>query len=204
MIRLVLTVRLYAPLLATGRWAAGQVTGVPEPDPDGRDVDGALVHVVALVVAGGDGAELLELAEAALHGVALLAAPGIEDRRAAARAAAAAAVLLLVLLDRDDRGDPALAQVGAVGRRRARLTGHRPARPDAGPTLPAAGDADLVQQRDELRAVAVLARGQNASDRTAPAVSGQVNLGAQPAAGTAKRLPDRPAREILVIRRCPP
>jgi len=159
-----------------------------------------LIRVVAFVVAGGDGAELPELAEAALHGVALLVAPGIEGRRTAARAAAVAAVLVLVLLDRDDRMDPALAQVGAVRRRRVRPIGHHPARPGAGPTLAAAGNADLVQQRDELRAVAILARGQDAGDRAAPAVGGQVDLGAQPATGPAQRLPDRPGREILVIR----
>jgi hypothetical protein len=46
----------------------------------------------------------------------------------------------------------------------------------------------------------VLARGQDAGDRAAAAVGGQVNLGGQPAAGPAQRLPDRPGREILVIR----
>jgi len=37
---------------------------VSHPDPDRGNIDGGLVHVVAFVVAGGDGAELLELAEA--------------------------------------------------------------------------------------------------------------------------------------------
>jgi hypothetical protein len=44
------------------------------------------------VVAGGDGAELLELAEAALDGVALGVACGVEGGRAAAGPAAVAAV----------------------------------------------------------------------------------------------------------------
>ena len=91
--------------------------------------------------------------------------------------------VLLVFLDRDDRGDPALAQVGAVGRRRVRLVGQRPGGPGPRPSLAAAGDADLLQQRDELRAVAVLARGQDPADRTAPPVSGQVDLGAEPTTG---------------------
>ena len=37
----------------------------PEPDPDRGDVDGALVDLFALVITGSDGAEPLELAEAA-------------------------------------------------------------------------------------------------------------------------------------------
>jgi transposase len=45
---------------------------VAEPDTDRGDVDGALVDAFALVVTGGDGAELAELVEAAFHGVALL------------------------------------------------------------------------------------------------------------------------------------
>jgi hypothetical protein len=51
-----------------------------------------LVGELALAVAGRDGAELLE-PEEALHGVALLAASGVEDGRAAP---AGAAVLLRV------------------------------------------------------------------------------------------------------------
>jgi hypothetical protein len=43
----------------------GSWNGVPEPDPDRGDVDGALVDLFALVITGGDGTELLELAEAA-------------------------------------------------------------------------------------------------------------------------------------------
>jgi len=91
-----------------------------------------------------------------------------------------AAVFLLVFLDPDDGGDAATARPGAVGCGGIRLIGHRPAGPGARPSLAAAGDADLLQQRDELRAVAVLARGEDPGDRAAPAVSGQVDLGAQP------------------------
>src|SRR5580704_3409407 len=85
--------------------------GISEPDPDRGDVDGGLVHEVALVVAGRDGAELLELGTAALDGVALPVACGVEGGRTASRAAAVAAVFPLVLLDRGDRLDAATAQV---------------------------------------------------------------------------------------------
>lgn len=82
---------------------------------------------------------------------------------------------------RDDRGDPALALPGTVRRGGLRLVGHRGAAPGPGPAWAAAGDADLVQQRNELRAVAVLARGQHVGDQPTPAVVSQVDLGAQPA-----------------------
>ena len=84
-------------------------------------------------------------------------------------------------LDRDDRLDAALAQVRTVGGRRAGLVAHRGAGPDAGASLAAAGDAQLVQQRDELRAVPVLAGAGELGERAAAPVSEQVNLGAQPA-----------------------
>jgi len=180
----------------------GSWDGISQPDPDRRDVDGALVHELALVVPGGDGAELLELGEAALDGVALFVASGVEGGRAAARAAAAAAVLLLVFLHRDDRGDPALAQPGAVSSGGVGLVGQRGAGPGAGPSRAPAADADGLHQRDELRAVAVLARAEDPADRAAAPVRGQVDLGAQPAAGAAQRLSARP-RRVLVIRRRP-
>ena len=75
-----------------------------------------MVYELALVVAGRDGAELLELSEAALDCVALFVAPGVEGGRAAARAAAGAAVFLLIFLHRDDGHDSALAQVRSVSR----------------------------------------------------------------------------------------
>src|SRR6266699_511873 len=122
----------------------------------------------------------------------------IEYWRAAAVAAAVAAVGFLVFLDRDDGLDPAAAQVGAVGGGGVGLIAHRGGGPGAGPALARAGDADGLHQGDELRAVAVLARGQQAGERPAAPVSGQVNLGGKPAAGTAQRLP--PGRRVLVIR----
>src|ERR1700683_2283789 len=54
---------------------------VAEPDPDRGDMNGGLVHELALVVAGGDGAELPELGKAALDGVAFLVTSRIEGRR---------------------------------------------------------------------------------------------------------------------------
>jgi hypothetical protein len=56
---------------------------VSQPDPDPGDVDRALVYEVTLAGGGRDGTELVELAEAALDGVALVAACGVEGGRAA-------------------------------------------------------------------------------------------------------------------------
>src|ERR1019366_5024427 len=105
---------------------------------------------------------------------------------------------------RDDGLDAAPAQVGAVAGGGVGLVAHGAAGPAAGPPLPAARDPDRVHHRDEPRGVAVLARAGQPGDRPAAPVSGQVNLGGQPAAGAAQRLPAGPGSAgILVIRRCP-
>ena len=111
---------------------------------------------------------------------------------------------LLVFLRRDDRLDPALAQVGAVDSGGVGLVSHRGAGPGTGPPQTPASDGDGIRQRDEPRAVAVLARAEDPADRAAAPVRGQVDLGAQPAAGPAQRLPARPGRQALVIRAPPP
>jgi hypothetical protein len=90
------------------------IGGITSPYQAGRDADGGLVPEVAFVGAGPDGAEVPELAEAALDGGALLAAPG-PNAGGRPRPSADAAVFLLVHLDRDGRLDAATAQVGAVG-----------------------------------------------------------------------------------------
>jgi len=87
--------------------------------------------------------------------------------------------------------DAAAAQVSTVGCGGLCLVGHCPAGPAPWASLAAAGNADLLQQRDELRAVAMLSGGEDPGDRAAPAVGGQVNLGAQPATGAAQGLPAR-------------
>jgi hypothetical protein len=71
-----------------------------------------------------------------------------------------------------------------------------------GAPLAAAVDADRVEQRDEPRAVAVLARAQDSGDVPTAPVCGQVDLGSEPAAGAAQGLRP-PAARILVIRRRP-
>jgi len=90
-------------------------------------------------------------------------------------------VVLLVFLDRDDGLDAALAQVAAVGGGGVGLVTQYGAGPGAGPPLAPAADGQLVHQRDELRAVTVLARRGDAGQRPAAPVSDQVNLGGKTA-----------------------
>ncbi len=61
----------------------------------------------------------------------------------------------------------------------------------AGPAQAAPGDADRVHQRDEPGGIAMLARTGQPGNRTAAQVSGQVNLGGQPATGPAQALAAR-------------
>lgn len=56
----------------------GSWDGVAEPDSDRGDVDGAVDDVGAFVVAGGHGAELFELVDAALDNVAAFVGLGVE------------------------------------------------------------------------------------------------------------------------------
>jgi hypothetical protein len=109
--------------------------------------------------------------------------------RPASGASPVVAVLLLVFLDRDDRLDAALPQPGAVAGRGLYLVGHCAAGAPPWPARATPPDGDGVYQRDEPRAVAVLAGGGQPGDRAAALVRGQVDLGGQPAAGPADRLP---------------
>jgi hypothetical protein len=53
---------------------------VTEPDPDRGNVDGALIRLLAFVVAGGDGAVDLKLVDAALDDVAVLVLVAVEGQ----------------------------------------------------------------------------------------------------------------------------
>jgi hypothetical protein len=56
----------------------GLRNGMPEPDPDRGHVDGSAPDEVALVITGGHGAMLAELAERPLDDVALIIGGGVE------------------------------------------------------------------------------------------------------------------------------
>jgi len=82
---------------------------MPEPDPDRGHVNGPAPDEVALVIPGGHGAVLAELAERPLDHVALPVGDRVEGGRAAAFAAAPEPVAGLVGGLGDGRRDPAPA-----------------------------------------------------------------------------------------------
>src|SRR6188472_4350218 len=181
------------------------VARVAEPDPDRGDIDGAVVDELALVGAHGDGAERLEPVVRTLGGVALLVGLGVERGRPPADRALRQAGLLLVALLRDGGRDPASPQVGADRPVRVGLIGQEPAGACAGWSPTCTPDPQPLHQRPEGDRVVALAGGGALGQRPAPGVGKQVNLGAQPAAGTAQTLPINPCRRcwILVIRPSP-
>src|SRR4051794_13177123 len=116
----------------------------------------APIHVVALIVAGGHGPELLELVDAPLGGVALLVPLRVEVRWPATAGALRAPVGVLVGLTRDGRLDPATAQVAPIPAGGVRLVGQHPLRAHPRPAGSGSRHPDAPQNRDELRAVAAL------------------------------------------------
>ena len=82
---------------------------------DAGDVDGCSVAYGELVVAGGQGSVVLEVAEAAFHGVAVLVDGGVEGWWASAAWAPGLAVGGLVGLDGDRGADVVGAQPDPVG-----------------------------------------------------------------------------------------
>jgi hypothetical protein len=91
----------------------------------------------------------------------------------------------LILLLGDDRFDPAFAQVGTVLAGRVRLIARDCVGPGAGPA-DRAGNADLVQDGDELRTVSGLPRSDLELEGQALRHTGQVRLGGQSAVGTSQ------------------
>jgi len=80
--------------------------GIPQPDPDRGDVDGAAVDEVAFVVAGSDRPGSAEFVDRPLDNVAILVRLGVERRRPATFSAALTGGDLVGLL-RDRGPDPA-------------------------------------------------------------------------------------------------
>ena len=149
-------------------------------------MQGGQVAVRALVVTRRDPPPGFQAVDTAFGDVALLVQLGVEVRWAPARGALLAAGGGLVLLDRDDRGDLAAAQVGTVRLRAVRLIGGDRARAGARAQRPGPVDDQLVEYGDELRAVVGLARGQQQAQWAAAGLGGQMDLAGQPAAGASE------------------
>ena len=172
------------------------VGGVAEPNLDRGDVDGASEDKLSFVGAHRDRAELLEPADGALDGVALLVGLGVERRWSSAARPLAGAGLLLVGLLRTGRNDPASPQLnsdlaGGVG-----LVGQRPVRSGPRPARTTAAQLQPLQQRGKGQRVVALPGGGDPRQRPAPVVGEQVDFRAQPAPRPSQALPilDQPRR----------
>lgn len=138
-----------------------------------------------LVIACGDAAPLLEAVEAAFDHVTQPVDAWIE--RAGAVPAAGAHGELVGSFG-DGVSDPALAQVGADLAGGITLVGDQPIGTYPGPARAGPGDADGFDDLDQAGAVVDVAAGDDERQRQASSVTGEMDLGGQPAAGPPERL----------------
>lgn len=158
------------------------------------------------VVACRDTAPLLDLREGALDDVAILVCVGIEGGWPAACGSLAFAGGDLVALVRDHRSDPAGAEHAPVHPTGIRIVGGDGVWSGAWPAASRSGNADVVEDLFEHRAVIALSTGHDDRQREAVPVDGVMDLRRQPAAGATDTVPCRfnlVPRQILVIRSCP-
>ncbi len=130
----------------------------------------------ALLVAGGDAAELLQAVEEPLHPIARPIGLPVE-----------AAALGLIALGGDHRPDAAAAQVSPRGPARIGLVARYTPGPQAG-AAPLAADRAGIEQGGKGRAVVALAPAQGEGDRPAMALGSDVDLGREPTAASPERL----------------
>jgi len=169
-----------------------------------RPHDAGPVVAGVFVVAGGDASPALEPVERPLDDVAVAVQLGVEARWPAATAALGRPVGDLVALLGDDHADSPATQgfpgrgvgVSLVGDDAVRAASRRS-------TDPSGGDPDVVDQRQELRIVAGLARGEPHREGSSPAVDAEVVLGAPPASGATQRVVLGLRGSKPVIRPCP-
>lgn len=112
--------------------SCGSWDGIAEPDSDRGDIDGAVEDVLAFVVAGGHGAELFELVDAAFDNVAAFVGLGVECGWPPALTAPPGSVGLLAGPFGNDGLDPASAQLGADGPAGVGLVSEQPVGSGAG------------------------------------------------------------------------
>src|SRR4051794_18784507 len=117
----------------------------------------------ALLVAGGDAAELLQAVDQALDEIATPVRGTVEVRLPA-----------LVALARDHRPDVTPAQAAPCGRAAVALVARRTLRPQTGSAPTGATDRALIQQRLKRNLLVPLAAGQHRRNRSAVALGPQV------------------------------
>ena len=97
----------------------------------------------------------------------------------------------MVALAGNDGPDATLSQTAPRRWAAVALVAGRAARPQAGPAPPGAGDRTPVQDVRQSDLLVALAAGQNGRDRPTMAFSAQVDLGREPALGSAQRFVGR-------------
>ena len=132
--------------------------------------------------------------------VALLVLRRVERGWPPALGATAQPILHLVHRLGDGRGDPASPQVSPDAPAGVSLVAQHMAGPGPGPSPAASADPDPGHDRLEGQRVVPVPRRGHPRDRPAARVSGKVNLGGQPAAGTTERFPAGLRGRFLVIR----
>ncbi len=147
-----------------------------QPEHDRSDVEHGEVVAGALLISGGDAAELLQAVEEPLYPIARPIGLSIKASTAA-----------LVALGGDHRPDAARAQVSARGLARKRLVARHPPRPQAW-TAPLAADCTCIKQGWESGAVVALTTSQMEGHGLAMPFSPDVDLGREPAPAPAERL----------------
>lgn len=120
-----------------------------------------LIGLGGLVVAGGDGAVLLEAVEAAFDHVAASVGGGVEGGRSAAGSDGLASMGLQVDAFRDGRGDAAVAEVCTDGAGAVALVREHTAGPCPGSSSAGSGRPDPGQHPGEDGAVVDVAGGQH-------------------------------------------
>lgn len=131
-----------------------------------------------LFVAGGDAAELLEAVDQALDEVAPPISRVVEVGLAA-----------LVAFAGDNRPDVPATQASAGGWAAVALVAGNSSRPQAGSAPSRTADRTPIQQCLERDLLVSLAAGQHSRDRSAFALSTEVQLRREPALAAAQRLP---------------
>src|SRR5690606_26425588 len=159
-----------------------------EPEDDRGEREFGAVVGGSFGVAGGQGTELLEPVEAPFHDVTTLVDLRVEHRWAPAAMALTEPVGGVVLLLRAGERDATAAQGPAGGGAGVGLVRQDPVRTLPGPAGPVALDADLVQQRQQLRVVPGLPGREDHAHRQPAAVGRKVDLGRQASPRPAERL----------------
>jgi hypothetical protein len=174
-----------------------------EPECDGSEDGSAAVGEGELGVAGGKSPPLLAEVEGTLNNVASLVVLDVVTHRPAALAPAASAVSLLIGGLRNDRDNPAGAQMLPDRPRRVGLVAADPVRAGTRAPLAWPGHAEVVHQDREHRRVPGLARSDEDHQGQASPVDEVMDLRTQPAPRPADAMISGLVPEFLVTRQDP-